>query len=100
LFLCLFGNPLYKCALGCIIKYFNLTGVWLYQKISPHVFPEYVHCRYKPNYSNSIQAVKKYRIGKDLMLSANRLISCRASVAMGTISECLNIVRMFLLKLA
>lgn len=65
-----------------------IGGIRFYQRISPHVFSGYVQCRYRPSCSNySIQAVMKYGIGKGLTLSAKRIISCRPSVAMGTVSE-------------
>jgi len=45
----------------------------------------YVRCRFKPSCSNySVEAVRRYGIGRGLAMTAERLVRCRTSVPFGT----------------
>jgi putative membrane protein insertion efficiency factor len=45
----------------------------------------HVRCRFEPTCSHySVEAVRRFGIGKGLVLTANRLWRCRASVPLGT----------------
>lgn len=66
------------------------AGVYLravrgYQSHGRPLLRGYIHCRYRPTCSEySVDAVRKYGIGRGLVLTATRIASCTAAVEEGT----------------
>lgn len=63
-----------------------IAGVRLYQQVSHNfTFSRFVQCRYYPSCSKySIEAVERHGIGKGLVLTLKRILSCWGNVPMGT----------------
>jgi len=63
-----------------------VAAVLQYQHHLRPALAKIIRCRYQPTCSEySLQAVQRLGLARGLQLTANRLISCRTSVPMGTI---------------
>ena len=62
-----------------------VAAVERYQRFARPLLRPYIRCRYRPTCSEySIQAVRKWGIRHGLVLTTERLLSCRSSVPLGT----------------
>jgi uncharacterized protein len=86
LFLCLLvvGDALRPPSRQVSVRVFAAAVAGYHSYVHP-VTGRFIHCRYEPTCSHyAVQAVRKYGIGKGLVLSFRRIRSCRSTVPQGT----------------
>ena len=62
-----------------------VAGISAYQALCRPVIVRLIHCRYRPTCSQyCIAAARKHGLGRGLLLSIRRVLSCKKSVPEGT----------------